>query len=138
MTDTATTPTPKRGRGRPRKLPAEQSPAAATASASPAERLRLDLRPSADTSGPRRAALTLTAARSALAFRSELAATAEELEQLGDPAPLVRSEAFHARAASLSLLEQVRTMLPALPAEQAATLEQSRAELLGSALAGDL
>lgn len=133
MTDTST---PKRGRGRPPKVRAEQDPA--PASASPAERLRLDLRPSADTSGPRRAALTLTAARSALAFRSELAATAEQLEQLGDPAPLVRSEAFHARAAVLSLLEQVRTMLPMLPAEQAATLEQSRAELLGSALAGDL
>lgn len=89
MTDTAQT-APKRGRGRPRKVPAEQAPAAAPAS--PAERLRLDLCPSADTSGPRRAALTLSAARSALSFRSELAAT----------------------------------------------LEQSRAELLGSALAGDL
>lgn len=132
MTDT--TP-PKRGRGRPRKTP-EQAPAAAPAS--PAERLRSDLRPSADTSGPRRAALTLTAARSALSFRAELLRTAAELEDLGELSPLVYSEAFHARAASLSLLEQVRTMLPILPAEQFHILESERLELLRSALAGDL
>ena len=46
----------------------------------PWELSTLPWRPSADTSGPRRAALTLTAARSALSFRSELAATAEQLE----------------------------------------------------------
>lgn len=132
MTDT--TP-PKRGRGRPRKTP-EQAPAPAPAS--PAERLRTDLRPSADTSGPRRAALTLTAARSALSFRAELLRTAAELEDLGELSPLVYSEAFHARAASLSLLEQVRTMLPILPAEQFHILESERLELLRSALAGDL
>lgn len=131
MTDT--TP-PKRGRGRPPKVRAEQDPAPA----SPAERLRTDLRPSADTSGPRRAALTLTAARSALSFRAELLRTAAELEDLGELSPLVYSEAFHARAASLSLLEQVRTMLPMLPAEQFHILESERLELLRSALAGDL
>lgn len=129
MTDTPDTP--KRGRGRPRK--AEQ-PAALGSAQTAAERLRRDSLPSADTTAPRRAALTLSAARAALRLRSELEQSAEELEELGEAAPLVRSEAFHARAAALSLLEQVRTLLRSLPAEELEPLEQVRAELLGEAL----
>lgn len=132
MTDTPDPP--KRGRGRPRKVPADASPPAPGSAQTAAERLRRDSLPSADVTAPRRAAVTLTAARAALRFRLELEQSAGELEELGEAAPLVRAEAFHARAAALSLLEQARTLLRNVPAEHLEPLEQARAELLGEAL----